>query len=63
MAETRTEVKTVARRRGVAAAATGAASVALLALGAPVLAAVGAGAAGLLAYRWFKYRAKNGLRF
>jgi hypothetical protein len=55
--------KVVAKRKGavaaVAAAGTGLAVVA----GAPVLAVIGAAGAAYLAWDWFSFRVKNGMRF
>ena len=55
--------KVVAKRKGavaaVAAAGTGLAVVA----GAPVLAVIGAAGAASLAWDWFSFRVKNGMRF
>jgi hypothetical protein len=44
-------------------AAAGAGSAALIVLGAPFLGAAGLVGTGYLAYDWFKFRAKRGMRF
>ena len=56
--------KAIAKRKGTLAAAAGAGSVAIMALGAPVVLGIaGLAGAGYLAYDWFSFRAKNGMRF
>ncbi len=65
MSKTRTEVKEESRKRGIAATAaavaTGAVTVA--SGGLVPLGVVGIGATGALTYRWWKHRAKNGIKF
>lgn len=55
--------KRTARRKGMTAAAVGAGGVALTVVGAPVLGIIGLAGAGYLAYDWFMFRAKRGMRF
>jgi hypothetical protein len=63
MAKTRREVLEESRRKGVAAAAGAAATVALGAtIGLPV-AAVAAVPTAVLGWRWWKHRAENGIKF
>lgn len=55
--------KVVAKRKGAIAAVTAAgAGVAALA-GAPVIAVIGVAGAAYLAWDWFSFRVKNGMRF
>jgi hypothetical protein len=55
--------KVVAKRKGALAAATGAASAAVIVAGAPVvIGALGLAGAAYLAWDWFSFRMKNGMR-
>lgn len=56
--------KVVAKRKGTLAAVTagGAAAIAVAA-SSPFLGVVGLGVAAYLAYDWFAFRVKNGMRF
>jgi hypothetical protein len=56
--------KVVAKRKGTVAAAVAAGTGVAAIAGAPVLLVVGGIAgAGYLAWDWFSYRVKNGMRF
>jgi hypothetical protein len=56
--------KVIAKRKGTIAAATAAGVGVLAVAGAPVtLAVIGAVGAGYLAWDWFTFRVKNGMRF
>jgi hypothetical protein len=56
--------KVVAKRKGTVAAAAAVGTGVLAVAGAPVLVVVGGLAgAGYLAWDWFSYRVKNGMRF
>jgi hypothetical protein len=55
--------KVVAKRKGTIAAVTAAGAGVLAVAGAPILAVIGAACAGYLAWDWFSYRVKNGMRF
>ena len=55
--------KVVAKRKGAVAAATGAAGAALVVAGAPILGVIGLAGGLYLAYDWFSFRVKNGMRF
>jgi hypothetical protein len=55
--------KSVAKRKGLIAAATGVgAGIALVAVG-PVVGTIGLAGAAYLGYDWLAFRIKNGLRF
>jgi hypothetical protein len=55
--------KVVAKRKGTIAAVTAAGAGVLAVAGAPILAVIGAAGAGYLAWDWFSFRVKNGMRF
>jgi hypothetical protein len=55
--------KRTARRKGVTAAAVGAGAVTVTVLGAHIIGVIGLVGAGYLAFDWFMYRAKRGMRF
>lgn len=55
--------KVVAKRKGTVAAAAGAGAAVAAIAGAPVIAVIGLAGAGYLAWDWFSYRVKNGMRF
>ena len=64
MASLRDQDKRKERKKFTVMAAAGAGTGALVVLGAPfVLTAAGLVGTGYLAYDWFKYRAKRGMRF
>jgi len=54
--------KVVAKRKGALAAATGAAGAVVIIAGAPVVGALGLVGAAYLAWDWFAFRMKNGMR-
>ena len=55
--------KVVAKRKGTIAAVTAAGAGVAAIAGAPVIAVIGLAGAGYLAWDWFSYRVKNGMRF
>ncbi|HEX7702166.1 MAG TPA: hypothetical protein VF403_15620 [Kofleriaceae bacterium] len=55
--------KVVAKRKGAMAAATGAVGAAVIVAGAPIIGALGIAGAAYLAWDWFSFRLKNGMRF
>ncbi len=57
------KVKKKAKQKGAVAAGTAAASAVLIAVGAWPLGLIGLGVSSWATWDWFKYRAKNGLRF
>ncbi len=63
MSKSRSEVIAESRRKATAAGATTAVAVGVGLLGFPVTAAVSAVPAAVLAYRWWKHRAENGIKF
>ena len=64
MSKTRTEVLEDSKKKGiVAAVATGGAVAAGVILSSPVLGVVAAVPGAYFAYKWWKHRAENGIRF
>lgn len=63
MSKSRTEVVEESKKKAVKAGVVTAGSVALAALGMPVLAGVAAVPAAVLGWQWWKHRAQNGIRF
>ena len=62
MSKTRTEVLEENRKKGIVATAATAGAVAAGVFIGPVIGAVAAVPAAVLAYRWWKHRAENGIR-
>lgn len=56
-------VKRKASRRGYTAIGVSILTLILFVMGSPVLGTIGAGASAFFVWRWFKFRAKWGLRF
>ena len=63
MSKSRQEVLADSRRKGVAAGAAAAATVALGAVGLPVVAAIAVVPTAVPGWRWWKHRAENGIKF
>lgn len=63
MSKSRSEVLAESQRKGVVAGAATAAAVGLGVVIGPVTAVVAAVPAAVLAYRWWKHRAENGIKF
>jgi hypothetical protein len=63
MSKTRSEVLEESRKKGIAAGATTAGAVAAGVLVAPVAGALVAVPAAYFAYKWWKHRTENGIRF
>ena len=55
--------KVVSKRKGTIAAATAIGAGVAAVAGAPVIAVIGLGGAAYLAWDWFSFRLKNGMRF
>jgi hypothetical protein len=55
--------KVVSKRKGAMAAATAAAGGVVIVAGAPIIGALGLAGAAYLAWDWFSFRVKNGMRF
>jgi hypothetical protein len=55
--------KVVAKRKGALAAATAVGGGVLVAAGAPIVGVIGLAGAAYLAWDWFSFRVKNGMRF
>jgi hypothetical protein len=63
MSKTRSEVLSESKKKGIVAGASTAGAVAAGVLVTPVLGAVAAVPAAYLAYKWWKHRAENGIKF
>ena len=55
--------KVVAKRKGTLAVATAGGAAIFAVAGAPIVAVVGLAGAAYLAWDWFSFRVKNGMRF
>jgi hypothetical protein len=63
MSKTRSDVLTESKKKGVVAGATTAGAVAAGLVVGPFAGAIVAVPAAIYAYRWWKHRAENGIRF
>lgn len=64
MSKSRSEVLSESKRKGVVAGVATAGAVAVgVIVSSPVLGAVAAVPAAVLAWRWWKHRAENGIKF
>jgi hypothetical protein len=63
MSKTRTEVLEESRKKGIVAGATTAGAVAAGVLVSATVGAVAAVPAAYLAYKWWKHRSENGIKF
>ncbi len=63
MSKTRTEVLEDSRKKGIVVGATTAGAIAAGVLVAPFAGAVAAVPAANLAYKWWRHRSENGIRF
>jgi MFS family permease len=63
MSQGRKDVQAESRNKGLVAGAVTAGAVTLGVIGAPILAGVAAVPAAVLAWRWWKHRAENGIKF
>lgn len=62
MSKTRTEVLEESRKKGIVAGATGAGAIAAGILIGPVTGGLAAVPAVILAYKWWRHRAENGIK-
>ena len=63
MSKTRTEVLDESKKKGIVAAAATTGAVAAGVLLSPVIGVVAAVPGAYFAYRWWKHRSENGIRF
>jgi hypothetical protein len=63
MSQSRSQVVEESKKKGLAAGAAVAGTVAVGVVLSPYLAVVGAVPAAVLGYRWWVHRAKNGIKF
>lgn len=63
MTQGRSEVQAEARKKGLVAGAAAAATVTIGVMGFPFVAAFAAVPATVLAWKWWKHRAENGIKF